>query len=79
MRLITGRQIKKEAKLKEVCVWFNVCPLKRFYEEGKLNIQWLKDYCWGNFSICIRKKLEDKGLFHPDNMLPDGTIDEDLK
>jgi len=26
----------------------------------------------------VRNKMEEEGLYHPDNMLPDGTIDKDL-
>jgi hypothetical protein len=27
----------------------------------------------------VRRKIEEEGQYHPDNMLPDGTIDEKLK
>ena len=61
------------------CRWFEVCPLKRFYEQRKLNKKWIEDYCWGDYSECARYKMESEGTYHPDNMLPDGTIDENLK
>ena len=64
---------------KEVCQWFEVCPLKRFYEQRNLSKKWIEDYCWGNYEKCARYKMEDKGIYHPDNMMPDGTIDENLK
>ncbi len=64
---------------KKACVWFNVCPLKRFYENGKLDKKWIESYCLGDNSRCIRKKMEEEGKYHPDNMLPDGTIDERLE
>ena len=63
---------------KATCKWFNVCPLKAFYEEGKLDEEWIKEYCCGNYSKCVRWNLEEEGVYHPDNMLPDGMIDKDL-
>ena len=63
----------------DVCIWYNACPLKRFYEEGKLPRKWLEGYCWGDNSKCVRKKLEEQGRYHPDNMLPDGSIDKELR
>ena len=64
---------------KMVCKWFDVCPLKRFYEEGKLDKKWVENYCKGDHSRCVRKKMEESGIYHPDNMLPDGTIDKRLR
>ena len=61
------------------CNWFEACPLKRFYEQGKLDKRWIEDYCWKDYLQCTRREMEEKGLFHPDNMLPDGTIDRNLK
>ncbi len=53
--------------------------MKRYFEEGKLDIKWVNEYCWDNYQQCIRRKMEEAGQYHPDNMLPDGTIDEKLK
>ena len=64
---------------KRVCEWFDVCPLKHFYEQGKLDKKWIEEYCWQDNPGCIRKRLEEGGVYHPDNMLPDGTIDETLR
>lgn len=61
------------------CIWFQVCPLKRFYESGKLDKKWIESYCLGDNSGCVRENMEDQGISHADNMLPDGTIDENLK
>lgn len=66
-------------KNKDICRWYNVCPLKRFYGEGKIDKRWIEGYCWGNYSKCVRKKMEEEGRYHPDNMMPDGTIEESLK
>ena len=64
---------------KESCQWYDACPLKRFYEQGELDKKWIEEYCWGNYSKCARYKMEEQGIYHPDNMMPDGTIDERLK
>jgi len=61
------------------CKWFPVCPMKRFYEARKLSEKWIKQYCKGDWNTCIRYHLEERGEMHPDWMLPDGTIDEDLR
>jgi len=64
---------------KKACKWFDACPLKRFYEQGKLAKRWIDKYCWRDNSKCVRRKMEEDGISHPDNMLPDGTIDEGLR
>ena len=64
---------------KKTCKWFNVCPLKRFYEQGKLDRKWIKNYCRGDYLKCARYKMEEEGTYHLDNMMPDGKIDERLK
>ena len=52
--------------------------MKYYYETGKLNKCWVENYCWKNWQECLRYKLEANGTFHPDNMLPNGEIDENL-
>lgn len=64
---------------KQICKWFKLCPLKRFFEEGKLNRKWVENYCWGDFLKCSRYQMEEKNIYHPDNMMPDGTVKSDLK
>ncbi len=63
------------------CKWYNVCPLRRFEKQQKLGNTWAKDYCKSknNWQNCRRYQLEEKGIYHPDNMLPNGEIDEALK
>lgn len=61
-----------------ICRWYHVCPMKRFFEEGRLDKKWIDGYCKGNFSSCVRRKMEEEGRYHPDNMLPDGTINKRL-
>ena len=64
---------------KDICKWYNVCPLKRFYEQGVLDKRWVENYCWGDYLKCARYKMEENGSYHPDSMLPDGTIDKKLR
>ena len=80
-------QIKDEMKknyhklkvLSNDCKWYPVCPMKKFYEEGKLNKKWVELYCKGDWETCVRYQMEERGEPHPDWMLPDGSIDERLK
>jgi len=60
------------------CKWFQVCPLKRFYEKGKLDKKWAENYCKGNWRECERYKLEEKGISHLDWLLPNGKEDKSL-
>jgi len=74
--------IKNYHKLKVLskdCKWYPSCPMKRFYDEGLLDRKWVKLYCKGDWEHCTRYKMEEKGEYHPDFMLPDGSIDEKLK
>lgn len=65
--------------LSKDCKWYQVCPMKRFYEEGKLNKEWVELYCKGDWESCIRYQMEERGEGHPDWMLQDGSIDERLR
>ena len=63
------------------CPWYSVCPLRRLEREGRIGCSWARDYCktmdrWRN---CRRYELEEKGIPHPDNMLPNGKIDESIQ
>jgi len=78
---IKEKVAKNYRKLKVLlfdCKWYQVCPMKRFYEEGKLDKEWVELYCKGDWDSCIRYKMEEEGREHPDWMLPDGSIDERL-
>ncbi len=63
-----------------VCKWFNICPLRRFEREERLDKSWAQKYCKSikNWQNCKRYQLEEKGIYHPDNMLPDGKIDKSI-
>ena len=65
-------------KTKE-CKWYPVCPMKYYYEQGRLDKKWIDQYCHGNWTRFVRYQKEEKGEFHPDWMLPDGFLDENLK
>ncbi len=74
--------IKKYKKLEifsEECKWFPICPMKRYYEAGALKREWIEMYCRGDWRNCIRYELEEQGHYHPDWMLPDGSLDVTLK
>ena len=74
--------VKNYRKLKVLskdCKWYQVCPMKRYYEEGKLDRKWVELYCKGDWRICIRYKMEMNGEWHVDWMLPDGTLEGGLE
>ncbi|MBD3354198.1 MAG: uracil-DNA glycosylase [Candidatus Lokiarchaeota archaeon] len=60
------------------CKWYSVCPIKYYTDQGKLEDYWVKNYCLKGNKDCIRYQKEENCEYHPDNMLPDGTIREDL-
>ena len=61
------------------CKWHPICPMKRFYEQGRLDSKWIELYCKGDWSRCVRFQMEERGQYHPNCMRPDGSIDETLK
>ncbi|MHA1728964.1 MAG: uracil-DNA glycosylase [Promethearchaeota archaeon] len=72
------RNINK--KRKKQCKWYYMCPVKYFVDSGKLERRWVEDYCLSgnNNKNCVRYQMEESGEYHPDNMLPNGKIREDL-
>jgi DNA polymerase len=78
---VKEEMIKKYRKMRVLlmdCKWYPVCPMKKFYEKGKLSKRWVELYCKGDWESCIRYQMEERGELHPDWMLPDGSIDERL-
>lgn len=61
------------------CKWFPVCPMKFYWEKGEIDKLWVEQYCHRNWESCIRYQKEEAGVYHPDNMMPDGTINSKLK
>ena len=75
----TREKYKKLQTLLHDCKWFSACPIKRFYETGRLDRKWIELYCGGDWKKCVRYEMEELGHYHPDWMLPDGSLDEKLK
>ena len=63
----------------KVCKWYFCCPIKYYVESGKLERKWIEEYCLISNSDCVRYEMEEKGIPHSDNLLPNGEIREDLK
>jgi hypothetical protein len=61
------------------CKWYKVCPMAFYFENNKLDRKWVDDYCYGDWKSCRRYYNEENGIPHPDNMLPNGEIDESLQ
>jgi hypothetical protein len=66
---------------KSVCRWYNeTLGMKRAYDKGLLDKKWIEQYCFNGGNNCMRKKrFEREGYVSPDYVLPDGTLDENLK
>jgi hypothetical protein len=60
------------------CKWFTVCPMNYYYKKAKIDKSWIDNFCFGNWNECIRYQKEESGIYHPDNMMPDGTINPQL-
>ncbi len=62
------------------CKWYSMCPLRWFERRGRLDSSWAEQYCLSgeNWKNCRRYQLEEQGIAHADNMLPDGRVDEEL-
>jgi len=75
----TREKYKTLQTLLHDCKWFPACPIKRFYESGRLDRKWIELYCKGDWKKCVRYEMEELGHYHPDWMLPDGSLDGKLK
>ena len=75
---IAVEQYKNLHVLLHECKWFPCCPMKHFYKQGLLERKWIELYCKGLWQTCIRYQKEENGEYHPDWMLPDGSLDERL-
>jgi len=76
------KTIEKYQKLQILvneCKWYSLCPMKRFYEAGRLQRKWIELYCDGDWSNCVRYEMKELGHYHYDWMLTDGSLDENLK
>ena len=75
----TVEKYRKLKVLSRECKWFPACPMKGFYQTGQLDRHWIESYCKGDWERCVRYQMEERGEFHSDRMLPDGSLDERLK
>jgi hypothetical protein len=73
---IKGWEVLKRKRKISGCEYYYSCPIKRFTEQGKLERYWIENYCLVSNRNCIRYQMEEKGQYHPDNMLPSGEIRE---
>ncbi|MBN2080117.1 MAG: hypothetical protein JW838_14205 [Spirochaetes bacterium] len=60
------------------CGWYSCCPIRRFTDSGALDRFWVERYCLVNNRRCVRYRMEEEGRPHPDTLLPDGRMMEDL-
>lgn len=60
------------------CRWYSVCPMRRYQAQGLLRDDQVDPWCRGEWASCVRFQKEERGEYHPDNMLPDGSIYENL-
>jgi hypothetical protein len=65
--------------MKKECKWYQVCPMKRFFQQGKLDKKFVDTYCFNDWKSCKRFQLEEQNIPHPDNLRQNGIIDEKLK
>jgi hypothetical protein len=73
--------VKMNNSSKNACRWYDeTSGMKRAYDKGLLDKKWIEHYCLNGGNHCVRKKrFEQEGYVSPDYVLPDGTVDENLK
>jgi DNA polymerase len=79
IKKVLKKNYQKLKVLSRDCKWYEVCPMKRYFENGILDKQWIELYCKGDWASCVRYHMEENGISHADYLLPDGTISEKLK
>lgn len=53
--------------------------MKRAYDAGMLDKNWIENYCMNGGKNCVRKrKFEQEGYISPDYILPNGEVDKKL-
>jgi hypothetical protein len=62
----------------ESCINYHECPVVRAYEQGKIDGEWVRMYCEGNWKECARFQLDDILSYSADFVLPDGSVEERL-
>jgi len=58
------------------CKWRHKCPLRRLERSGLIDRHWATEYCNSdaNWKACRRYQLEEAGIPHSDNLLPNGRM-----
>ncbi len=79
LKKVLIKNYKKLRIFSNYCKWHLSCPINFYIENGRINKSWQELYCKGDWESCSRYHLEESGEYHPDWMLPDGSIDESLK
>ncbi|MDI9367760.1 hypothetical protein [Mesotoga sp.] len=62
----------------ESCINYHECPVVKAYEQGKIDGEWIRMYCEGNWKECARFQLDEIIGYSPDFVLPDGSVEERL-
>ena len=75
----TMKKYHKLQILSHDCKWATMCPMRWYFEKGRLQKKWIELYCKGNWESCVRYQKEKNGVYHPDWMLPDGSPDASLR
>jgi predicted metallo-beta-lactamase superfamily hydrolase len=73
-----GWEVLIEKGMVKPCKWYYACPIREYTDRGKLENYWVDNYCLVGNRDCVRYRMEERGAYHPDNMLPDGTIKKEL-
>lgn len=79
LQSILEKNFHKLSIFSHPCKWATVCPMKYYEEQGLIDKKWRALYCYGDWERCIRFQMEEQNKYHEDWMLPDGTLDEQLK
>ncbi|MCK5538385.1 MAG: hypothetical protein KAI79_16275 [Bacteroidales bacterium] len=52
--------------------------MKFFFEKKQIEKSWIDNFCFDNWHQCVRYQKEEQGIYHPDNMMPNGNINNKL-
>jgi hypothetical protein len=72
------RKTMGEPEANRPCRWYSCCPIRTFTEQGRLERFWVEHYCLVGNRACVRFQMEERGARHPDAMLPNGEVRNDL-
>lgn len=61
------------------CDKYKNCPLVEYYEQGKLESEWIELYCRGKWRECVRHLLLENGTPEIGFVMPDGSIEDRLR